>query len=839
MNNLMYSVVIPTYNNLHYLCQTINSVFLHTQDFEIIVIDNGSKDGTVGYLKDVKQRVEPTENFTIITNDVNVGFAPAINQGIEVAKAPYVIILNNDVIVTPQWADFMIKAKETLEHASQIGPYGIIGPASNYVAGRQSVPNIRYRLEDLDNVAMKFHNANKHNYMVTGYLSGFCVLVDRQVFNEIGLFDPQFAPGGYEDNDFVVRANRAGWKAIIAGDVFVHHFGSRTLDMVEFKHLRRGVANRSKFYGKWKEIDKVGEDNKKLVAIYRVKNEASREYFRWSLEKTCTFADEIVVLCDNCTDNTAAVALEYNSKKCPVHIIEKTDGIFNERDDRNCLIEEAKKLNADWIIAIDADEVFEDKFDREYVIKLMNPRNPEVCCYGFHWMTFFEGTTHWRVDGIFGRVRGWRMFRNIPGDKAQKIVLGTEIGLHNGNIPSFPPENCRWTSIRIKHYGYESPAQCQTKRTFYEGIDKDKQKALIGAEDYAHLTPSRLSLMKWKDRNTLSFAVMVSKVEEADLLGDLLEQWYYLADEVVIVITNLSNAESVERVAHLYTDNVYYFEWCDDFSKARNFLVSKCTCDWIMTMDPDEAFTEYGNLHVVKMIELDTDGFMFKVRNTQKDGVFSISEAVRLFCNNGKFTYSGRVHENFDELLWDKRVTIMQSPIAIEHYGYLKSDDEVEQKLQYYEKLNRLQMRDHPKDCRPYFNLALHYRNEGNIERAKSLLLQAIKLNPKFLNAIKELGFMLAREGTEWFKHGMEIIPEGNANAIEMMKQLVDGMEGVIGKEELYVGKARAKRMQHVSIAKGATREFKNIVEGIATPGVDKGNVTRMSLIGAGYQTEV
>lgn len=824
---ITYSVIMPVYNNIQYTSQAINSVFLHTENFELIVVDNGSHDGTAGYLADVAKRVEPEGRFQVICNTENQGFAKALNQGIALAKGKFIIVLNNDVIVTPKWADLMVRAAETLEGTGKVGKVGIVGPSSNYVARRQNVPNLKYNLTSLDEVAMRFHSANKNNFMSTGYLSGFCMLIDSQLIKEIGTFDERFGLGGFEDNDFVLRALRHGWKAIIAGDTFVHHYGSRTLDMDTFRHMRRGVANRRIFFNKWAEIDHTDQP-KKLGAVYRVKNVANKEFFKWSLEKTRTFADFIIVLCDNCDDNTAEIARMYNTIDHPVrvHVIEKTGGVFNERDDRNLLIEKAKEYGADWIISIDADEVFEDKFDKTYVQRLMNPVNPEVACYGFHWYTFFNGTTHWRVDGIFGRMRGWRMFRVNHNDPMQKIILGTEIGLHNGNIAQFPPEQCRWLNVRIKHYGYADPNECERKKQFYENIDQDKQKELIGGDDYSHLTPTRLMVMKWKEQNRLSLAVMVGSDDEEPLLGDLLESWEPFADETVILITN-REAKRAETTARLYTNRVYFFNWCNDFSAARNYLIKQCTGEWIATMDPDEALVEYGPVHFTKMMEMDCDGYMFTVHNQQKDGVVSFSEAIRLFRNIPEFTYTGRVHENFDKVLVTGKLRILPSPIRITHYGYLKTDEQVEKKLELYEKLNRLQLQDDPKDARPHFNLALHYRNDGNVDRAKSLLMQAIKLNPKFVNAIKELGYIDVREGLSWFKQALEALPERHQARIPL-KNTIDQIEAVVGPEELYVGKAREKMKSRVKASlKPSLPE--NVVESIVTPGADRDNQVRLS----------
>lgn len=769
---MRYSIIMAAHKNLGYTSRAIESVFKHTQDFELILIDNGSKPNSpeYGWYDGLQKQAQ---NVKVIHNEKNLGFSKACNQGLKIASGDVLILLNNDVLVTPYWADNMLSAMNKANRELPLKGFGLVGPASNYVGGRQHVGGAHYEISQLDDFAVDFRQSNKDNFMYAGFLSGFCLMFTREVFEDVGLLDERFSPGGFEDNDFCLRAAAKGWKALIDGSTFIHHFGSKTLDLDEFKHMRRGLANRIKFIDKWHD-----SKPQKLVAVYRVKDCA--EKLMESLEKTSEFADEIVVLCDNCTDNTVEVARSFQ-KVVKVH---ESNLPFNERRDRNRLIEMAKERDPDWIISIDGDEVFEDKVDREYMQRLMHPPNPEIKCYGFSWYTFFLGRTHWRSDGIFGGIRGFRMFKNEPN---QKIVHGNKEGLHGGNIPQFPVEYCRWTNVRIKHYGYDTLEECQRKYQWYEQLDDDKNPRLIGANDYRHLLAESVQLTTWIENNGFSLCMMVKDEEEQ--LPNLFETWWSFMDEIVVVVDD-STKDQTEEVAKRYTNKVYRKKLNDSFSEMRNFSYEKATKEWILQLDPDESMPDFINLR--RMAEDPRiDGYIFIVKNHQKDGVYTGSEAIRFFRNKPGFRLTGLVHEGFDESIKRHKLKIVQAPLAINHFGYLKGDERVEEKLQLYERLNKKQMRQNPRDARPPFNLALHRLNEGKTEQGVMLLKKAKNLKSDFVLPRKELGFVYLRMAYDELQGAAELLKNGHYLKTGL-NEVVQKVQDAIGRNQtVKVGKAR------------------------------------------------
>ncbi len=211
------SIVILTYNQLEYTKLTLDSIRRHTKaPYEIIVVDNASSDGTVEYLKTQK-------DILLIANESNAGFPAGCNQGIERSKGHYVLLLNNDVVVTDEWLNGLIECAESSPLV------GIVGPMSNRVSGLQLERNVGYtRLSRLQDYAKKYRTKNRRKWFESPRVAGLCMLIKREVIHKIGGLDPAFGLGNCEDDDYCLRAAHAGFKVAIASDVFIHHFGSKS-----------------------------------------------------------------------------------------------------------------------------------------------------------------------------------------------------------------------------------------------------------------------------------------------------------------------------------------------------------------------------------------------------------------------------------------------------------------------------------------------------------------------------------------------------------------------------------------------------------------------------------
>ena len=202
------SVVIPTYNHcddlLKPLCQSIIEN-TDMSDMEIIIVANGCTDNTEEYVKSLG------DPFRIIVNPDPLGYTKSTNMGILSAKGDYVVLLNNDCIILPQirnqWIDLMLSPFNTDEKTA------ISGPLKSYCQHA------------------------KREFMIF-----FCVMIKRSLFDELGLLDIIFNPGGGEDTDFSIKAQDAGYKIVqVPGDALtqtdsfmvgvfpIYHAGEKTV----------------------------------------------------------------------------------------------------------------------------------------------------------------------------------------------------------------------------------------------------------------------------------------------------------------------------------------------------------------------------------------------------------------------------------------------------------------------------------------------------------------------------------------------------------------------------------------------------------------------------------
>lgn len=224
LNYALTSIVLVTYNQVDYTRRCLESIEQFTDlPYEIIVVDNASSDDTRDYLRR-HPRVQ------LLANATNRGFPAAANQGIRAASGQQILLLNNDTIVTTGWLERLLSALEQ-EHV------GLVGPCSNCVSGPQEVTVGYKNLTDLDGWAWDWSRAHRGQTVTLDRLVGFCLLVRREVFEKIGLLDERFGIGCYEDDDICRRAIAAGFRAVVAQDAFVHHFGSRTFICTFRKNL--------------------------------------------------------------------------------------------------------------------------------------------------------------------------------------------------------------------------------------------------------------------------------------------------------------------------------------------------------------------------------------------------------------------------------------------------------------------------------------------------------------------------------------------------------------------------------------------------------------------------
>lgn len=162
---------------------------------------------------------------------------------------------------------------------------------------------------------------------------------------------------------------------------------------------------------------------------------------------------------------------------------------------------------------------------------------------------------------------------------------------------------------------------------------------------------------------TISICMIVKN--EEDVLARCLSSIQEIADEIIIIDTG--SQDRTKEIAYQYTNKVYDFAWCDDFSKARNFSFSKASSDYLMWIDADDILLEEDRkqlLHLKDTISNDTSLVMMKYNTSfNADGSLAFTHyRERLLRRSDNFQWEGFIHE-----VISPRGKIIYSDIAITH----------------------------------------------------------------------------------------------------------------------------------------------------------------------------
>ena len=786
-----YSIVIPVFNQVRYTmaCLEMISDTCPLDEVEIIVSNNGSTDGTSALLDTIISGNNKTFGkefpLTVIDNGENIGYGGGANRGMEASTGEYILIINNDIEGFKGWVEYLSFTLKSARKKIKGKKVGMVGPVSNYVGGNQQEPLPQdFNYDEFRSWAegrKRTMGAESGSVEIAGFLSGFCLMISRECMEDVGLFDERFNPGGFEDNDYILRAQEKGWTAIIDRTNYIFHYGSRTFEGEKetLGEQNRGMNNRGKFYDKW-VVPK--EKKMKLVAMCRVKNGVIAK-LEDMLDKTMEFADGIVIINDGSTDDTGKICQKKKYESFILDYVFQTPNTeFDERRDRNRLIQMAKKFDPDWLISVDADEVFEDSFNRDVVERLMRPANPHIKAYGFHWSTFWRGTQECRVDGIWGNIAGMRMYKSEPN---QEIVLGTDKGFHCGNMPHTAQFNARMTQFRIKHYGYwDYEELCKKKFEFYVTMDENPNPIFVGNSSYSHLVEEFGKVtVPWVEDNSISLVCMGKNI--GSKFYDFYDMHSAIFDEFVFVDTG--SEDNTKEIALSLGCKVFDYKWIDHFADARNFCIDKTTKRWVLVLDFDEEL-ENGTYSIRRRIEyLDIKAYLVSVLNLQKNGYIAPTEVVRLWQKDKDIKFYRRVHETLDVSLremkakhGDRFKVTIPNDFRIVHRGFL--DPKHHHKLDYYSRLNHEAIEDNEDDAIPWYNIALEHINDDEWDEAEKCFQEAMSRDGSFVQPRNDLAYLFLKKARKLFKICTTMYPDGHYSHTKC-KNDVDALDRMIGPE--------------------------------------------------------
>jgi len=420
------------------------------------------------------------------------------------------------------------------------------------------------------------------------------------------------------------------------------------------------------------------------------------------------------------------------------------------------LYSSAASQGYDWVFFLQKGERLCSTFNKESLRKLVGTPLKTVRAYVFKVVCFWD-ENNIRLDGEYGRLYQPRLVRVVP-----KLEFSEADEICNFSSPEIPKGLRFFTPYIIESH---KPA-------------KRSERAIV----VRYSCPT--------------VGLVVIAKDEEEYLDVLLESYYTYFNEIVVVV-DTRTTDRTREVAERYGARVVEFDWVDDFAAMRNAGVDACTCDYICQLDPDERVEKLSQIY--NLMLMGWDACLFPVANHHPTGAVTYSDSYRLFKNDG-LRYSGRCHETIEESLSKDRRTRV-APVMIHHFGYMKGPEKVDKKLELYNKLNKLRVKDDPQDPRPYFDIALERINDGEVDEAIELLEKSKKLGPSLYLPRKELGLVYLRLGYKNLEEALERIPDAHP----MRKSFEDYTRRVqaIVEPEVFVG-SKAKRLGGDRVAGGS-----------------------------------
>lgn len=220
----MIDVIVPVYRGLEETRACLESVWRSrcAQPMRLIVINDCSPEPEVtAWLREQASR-QPME---LLENTENLGFVATVNRGMALSESNDVLLLNSDTEVNGDWLDRLHHAATSAPDIGTVTPFSNNATICSYPTFCQDNDLPRgLSLADLDRL---FAQTNPDRYFEIPTAVGFCMYIRRKVLQQVGLFDVEkFGKGYGEENDFCCRAITAGYRNILAGDVFVWHKGN-------------------------------------------------------------------------------------------------------------------------------------------------------------------------------------------------------------------------------------------------------------------------------------------------------------------------------------------------------------------------------------------------------------------------------------------------------------------------------------------------------------------------------------------------------------------------------------------------------------------------------------
>ncbi|MBI5579455.1 MAG: glycosyltransferase [Deltaproteobacteria bacterium] len=772
------TIVMRVSDDLELVKKCFKSIRKHTgEPHEIIVVAHNSSPAV---LKWVKKILRENNNCKCIENAEDLGFAEESNQGIREASGEYLLLLDLDVVVSGGWLAGMIGCLESVRDVGVVGPMTVIGFGLPRVSRSGSDALARPQ-----KFAQSLRRLYQHRRISARHVAGFCAMFKRDLVDDVGLFDEGMKSSGMAVEDFCLRAELAGYRNLIAGDVFVKKHGTRKSDKKKNKNRVEIIEDKRRYDEKWEKIEQNSVFSDSLFTMSAVEK-ADEFYQKGQIDEAIgkllegitrsandariyhRFA-EILIDSKRYKDGLDAICSAPENSKKDSRRLELIgyckEGLESYGEAEDCAdkalnIEpaSASALNLKGLVAfrkgdsavadvffkkaIEADAGYGDPYTNRGILKWAEEQTAEALDLfekGFvltptrvHTLTTYHSAItaagqFQRAEELFTEAR-----ECCPNSRRIAFLLIDLLLRQNKHAQAMDQIEQAMASFGIDE-GILSAALAVREK--------------VGAHDLGHVSPNRLSLC------------MIVKNEQGHL-ARCLSSAKPVVDEIIIVDTG-SN-DRTKEIATAFGARVFDFQWGSDFSTARNFSLSKATGDWILVLDADEVISpaDYPILRAIvhnqnpKKVAyaLTTRNYTNQIGSrgwTPNDGEYPEEESargwfpsakVRLFLNHRSIQFENAVHETVESAIEKCGIRVTPCQIPIHHYGRLNHAEVISKGKEYF-LLGRKKMEETGGDINALRELAIQAAEIGEYDEAINIWKELLEREPADAVAWMNMGY--------------------------------------------------------------------------------------------------
>jgi len=690
----LVSLVMLTYNQWPCTEQCLASIRQYTvEPYQLIIVDNGSSDGTKEHLLAM---AASDKRIKLLLNDENRGYAVGCNQGMRQASGEYIVLLNNDLVVTPEWLSGLLEC-----HGSD-PLVGIVGPLTNSASGIQVVPQPDYAAAGgLEGFAREFRTRNRFRRVRSRRVVGFCMLFRRSLIEEIGLLDEQFGTGNYEDDDLCLRAAVAGYQNLVAADVYIHHHGSMSFKGNNIDYRAALARNAAIFQEKWSRpvTDPIIG---RRTDICRTLEQAELLFLDEQYEMARSAIGQAVEdypgdwRLQELQERIASV----DNAPCPV--LQQISLLRGQREFEY------------------ADAILLNRF-------ILEPWHPQL-----QNALLEQGRVGY--SGLSGYAD--EAFRLYPASRGLARLRTELAGLEERD------EAVDWAESFCAGFGPDD-------RVLQAGMSQRQRCGLYQAAAAPGTSVALCMIVKDEEQplarclascRPLVHQLIVVDTGSSDRTRHIAE--LFGAQVIGLPWQDDFSAARNGAIERATADWVLVMD-ADEAISPRDYQLFK---DLLLNASPEQAYV-FTTRNYTSSTGL--EGFVpcrGEYLENEAGVGWTPSDKVRLFPNRKGVRFQGIIHEMVDETLQQAGITMKPHPVPVHHYGSLLQQKNKEKQGQYLA-LGLKKLAEHPGDVKALYELAVQAAELEQYATAEQLWMQLLAYQTDFAKGWFNLGYVLLRQG--------------------------------------------------------------------------------------------